>query len=510
MSAPKDVIIVGSGSAGSVLARRLLDAGVQVTLLEAGKPDENPAIHDLGRLGELWLSDDDWGYFTTPQRHAFQRQIHWPRGKVMGGSHSLNASIWVRGANADYDRWESEGAEGWSWDDVKPYFEKAEHWMGEPREGRGAEGLQDVSADDYDRMPIFEAIHEACEQAGIPKNDQYNDGEVEGVSWMELTTRGRQRLSSYRAYLHDKMEEGNLTAVTGAWVTRLIIEDGRVVGVEAEVDGEDREFRAEEVVLCAGALDTPRILLHSGVGPADHLGEVGIEVRHELKGVGENLHDHLLVPFVYEATAKEIEARIDNQPVAQVHSWTTFREGVEAPDTQPIYFSVPMVPPGTDVPANCFTLQAGMVRPNSRGTFRLASSDPREKALMDPNIFDRQEDVDSLMASMKQMREIAAQPALKDEWGAREVLPGEDVQSDEDLDRYMREWVTTYHHQVGTCKMGPDSDELAVVCPKTLRVHGLEGVRIADASIMPSVPSGNTNAPSIMIGERAADKILSE
>lgn len=510
MNAPREVIVVGSGSAGSVLTRRLLDAGVKVTLLEAGKPDENPAIHDLGRLGELWLSDDDWGYFTTPQKNAFQRQIHWPRGKVMGGSHSLNASIWVRGANADYDRWEQEGAEGWSWAEVKPYFEKAEHWMGDPREGRGAEGLQDVSADDYDRMEIFESIHEACQQAGIPKNDRYNDGEVEGVSWMELTTRGKQRLSSYRAYLHDRIDDQHLTAVTGAWVTRLIVEDGKVVGVEADVDGEEKEYRADEVILCAGALDTPRILLHSGIGPKDHLEEVGIEVKHELKGVGENLHDHLLVPVVFEATAKQMEERRENQPVAQVHSWTTFREGCEAPDTQPIYFSVPMVPPGTDVPANSFTLQAGMVRPNSRGTFRLASSDPKEKALMDPNILDKQEDVDSLMASIKQMREIGRQAALVEGWGAREVLPGEDVQSDEDLDRYMREWVTTYHHQVGTCKMGPDSDELAVVCPKTLKVHGLEGVRVADASIMPSVPSGNTNAPSIMIGERAADKVLGE
>ena len=508
MNVLRSAIVVGAGSAGSVVTRRLLDAGVEVQLLEAGRSDENPAIHDLGRLGELWLSDDDWGYFTTPQRHAAGRKLHWPRGKVLGGSHSLNASIWVRGPHADYDRWVTEGAEGWSWQEVAPYFERAERWIGAEREGRGTEGLQDVSDEGYERMPIFEGIHDACVEAGIPHNDDYNGDDVEGVSWMQLTTRNGERLSSWRAYVHDRMDDPKLTVHTGVWVTKLLIEEGRAVGVLAEQDGEEREFRADEVILCAGSLDSPRILLHSGIGSAEHLAEVGIPLTHDLPGVGENLHDHLLVPIVFHATRREIAQRQTNQPVAQVHSWTTFRQGSPVPDTQPIFFALPMVPPGTEVPENCFTLQAGMVRPVSRGHLRLASNDPKAPLLMDPHVLEAPEDVASLLASMKQMREIGAQPALAEEWGAVEVLPGAEVESDDELIQYMREQVVTYHHQVGTCKMGPEADPFAVVCPKTLKVHGLEGVRVADASVTPSVPSGNTNAPAIMIGERAADFML--
>ncbi|MCH1882483.1 GMC family oxidoreductase N-terminal domain-containing protein [Agrococcus sp. ARC_14] len=502
-----DIIVVGAGSAGSVIARRLLDAGASVTVLEAGGADDKPTIDDLGRLGELWLSPDDWGYFTTPQEHAHGRRIHWPRGKVLGGSHSLNASIFVRGAHGDYDRWAREGATGWGWDAVEPVFRRFESFSGGASALRGVDGPLEVT-DRYERNPVFESIHDAFVAAGVPANPDYNGADIEGVSWMQLTTRGDVRLSTWRAYLQPVQEHPALTLRTGVWVHRLLVEGGRVVGVEVEVDGVLEQVRADQVVLCAGALDTPRILLHSGIGPAGHLEDVGVPVVLDLPGVGENLHDHLLVPFVYETTAKPIPTRVEYEPVAMVHSFTRFREGLDVPDTQPICFSVAMAPPGDDVTGTCFTLQAGLIRPESRGTLRLASNDPREPALMDPRILDRPEDVASLRASMQQMLDVGAQSQLAEEWGARLVLPRPAGQLDDAaLDAHMREWVTTYHHQVGTCRMG--TGDGAVVDPSTLAVHGVEGLRVADASIMPSVPSGNTNAPSILIGERAADVLTS-
>lgn len=501
-----DVIVIGAGSAGSVITRRLLDAGAEVTLLEAGGSDVDPSIQDLGRLGELWGGPNDWNYFTTPQRNAFDRRIHWPRGRVLGGSHSLNASIYVRGAHGDYDRWVREGATGWSWDEVLPVFRRIEHFDGGASEYRVEAGLLDVTTD-YPRNPVFEAIHDAAVAAGVPANPDYNGATIEGVSWMQLNLRDGERFSSYRAYLRPVQDDPRLTLRTGAWVHRLLFDGGRVTGVEVEIDGTLERLHADEVVLAAGTLDSPRVLLHSGIGPAGHLRDVGIDVVVDRSGVGENLHDHLLVPFLVQLDRAWPERQV-NEPVAQVHSFTTFREGSDVPDTQPIYFDVPMIAPdGVDL-ANVLTLQAGLVRPESRGTFRLASADPRERPLMDPNILDEQADVESLRRSMAQIIDIAGQSPLAEAWGARIVFPTPDALDDASLDRHMREWVTTYHHQVGTCRMG--TDDGAVVDPTTFRVHGVDGLRVADASIMPSVPSGNTNAPSILIGERASDAIIAD
>ena len=508
----RHIIVVGAGSAGSVVARRLLDAGERVTVLEAGRPDENPAIHAMERMGELWQSEDDWAYFTTPQEGAAGRRLHWPRGKCLGGSHSLNAAIWVRGAHADYDRWEAEGATGWSWADVAPVFtriENVEESVGED-DLRGREGLLDVTVSGYQHNEIFAALHEAAVQAGVPANPDYNGAEIEGVGWEQLTMRDGKRLSTYRAYLHPVADHENLTIRTGVWVTRLLLDGTTVTGVEVAGTGDDgaitETIEADEVVLCAGALDSPRILLLSGVGPREHLEELGIDVALDLPGVGENLHDHLLVPVIAHTAAREIAPPSPGMPVSQMHHFTTFREGSDVPDTQPIYFSVPMLNEGQEAPASSFSLMAGLVRPTSRGTLRLASADPTAPVLMDPRILATEEDVASLVASVQQCREIVRQAAVAEEWGAVELHPGPEVTADADIEDYVRRNAITYHHQVGTCRMG--TDEMSVVDPQTLAVHGLTGVRVVDASVMPSVTSGNTNAPAVMIGERGADFLL--
>jgi len=288
-----DAIVVGAGTSGSILTRRLVDAGRKVLLVEAGREDVNPAIHDPSRMGELWHSDDDWDYFTTPQPHATHRRLHWPRGKVVGGSHSLNAMIWVRGAARDYDGWAASGASGWAWADVLPVFKDIENWHGAPSDARGEGGLLDVT-DDYPLHPIQEAIITAATQIGLAQNPDYNDGRLDGVSKQQITVRGGTRLHTYRAYVAPVLGSERLTVRTGAWVHRLLFEGSRVTGVEYELGGELHRVYADEIVLSAGAVDSPRILMLSGIGPGSHLDELGIEVRADLPGVGENLHDHLL------------------------------------------------------------------------------------------------------------------------------------------------------------------------------------------------------------------------
>jgi len=474
MGTVPDVIIVGGGTAGSIIARRLIDAGKIVHLLEAGRHDVNPAIHDLSRLGELWLSDDDWGYFTTPQKGGNGRRLHWPRGKVLGGSHSLNASIYVRCSPRNFDHWESLGNPGWGWDDVLPIYKKIENYHGPASELRGTEGLLDVTTD-YPKHPIQDSVLEAGQQRGIPLNEDYNGAELEGIAQEQLNFANGERESTYRAYLHPIIDHANLTITTEAWVHRLVIEDGAVVGVQYEKDGELHELRGGEVALAGGALDSPRILLQSGIGPRADLEALGIEVALDLPGVGKNLHDHLLVPVIYRTTKKDVGPPPAGVPITQVHWFSSSRAGLDVPDTQPIAFSVPMVQPGMDdAPATGFTLMGGLVTPKSRGTFTLSAKDPHAPTLQDPNILDHPDDVRSLMASVRQVREVGRQAALVDEWGAEEVYPGADGDDNVALEAYVRNNAITYHHQVGTCKMG--IDELAVVSP-TLRVHGIAGVR---------------------------------
>lgn len=484
----KTAIVVGAGTSGAIVARRLVDAGVQVTLIEAGGYDSNPAIHDPSRAGELWHSADDWDFFTVPQEHAGGRRLHLPRGKVTGGSHALNAMIWVRGAASDYDAWERAGATGWGWSTVEPVFAALEH---------------DVLpvTDDYELSPIQASIIDAAVEEGLPRNPNYNGGTLDGVSQQQVTIRDGRRVNTWMAYAQPIADR--LTILTGREVHSVIVEEGRAVGVRLGSGADSEDVFADEVVLSAGAIGSPVILLRSGIGPADELAALGIPVVVDAPGVGKNLHDHLLSPVIF-TTERPVGPPQPGVSVTQSHLFWRSRDDLAEPDTQPIHFSVPMwgdlEPRGDDG----FTLMAGLVTPYSRGTLTLSGPDLDDPPLIDLAALADERDVASLAASVRQCRRIGGQPALADEWGATEVYPGPDV-PDDGIEDWVRRTAITYHHQVGTCRMGSDSD--AVVDP-LLRVRGLEGLSVIDASVIPTVPTGNTNAPAAMIGELGARLLL--
>ncbi len=421
----------------------------------------------------------------------------------MGGSHALNAGIWVRGDRWDYDTWAGDfGCEGWSWDDVLPVFREIETFDDGASETRGGDGLLDVVAH-FPRNPLMEDLVEACRQTRIPLNPDYNSGTVDGVSRMQLTIRDGRRFNTWRAYLKPVADHPDLTIRTDLQVRRILFDGRRAVGVQVSDAHGVRELTADRIVLAAGALNSPELLLRSGVGPAGELREVGVESVHDLPGVGRNLHDHLLSPVVF--TTDDAPVPEGEVTVAEVHFFDRSDPGLPVPDTQPIFFSVPMYaqdarPPQEPVAENGFTLQGGLVRPHSRGQVRLTGPEPSDPISVDLGALQDRRDVDALVASVRQCRQIGRAEALAP-WGPRELYPGPQV-SDAQLEDYVRGSVVTYHHQVGTCRMG--RDEHSVVDPTTFAVHGVDDLFVADASIMPQVPTGNTNAPSVMIGERAA------
>ena len=502
MTFAPDVIVVGAGSAGCALTRRLVDAGVNVLLLEAGGPDDSPAIHDPARFHELWLAAEDWAYYTTPQAQAADRSLHWPRGRVLGGSSCLNGLIHVRGARTDYQEWVRLGAEGWGWDDVLPAFVRMEDFDGGSSELHGSGGPLRIMSR-YDLAPVHEAIVAAAQEIGVAHNPDYNAGVLDGVAQMQLTIRDGKRHSAAAAYLRPVIDAANLRVVTGAHAHRLLFDGARCTGVEFAHDGElHRAHAGAEVVVSGGAIESPALLLRSGIGPAGDLRALGIAVTADLPGVGLNLHDHLLSPSIWSAEREIIPFEQGLSPI-QTHLWWRSRSDLPGPDTQPIHFSVPLYEPWMEGPPNAFTLMGGMVRPQSRGTIRLSGPGAADPLVIDPQILSAEADLVALEASLTQVREMGTAPALA-RWGARELYPGPEITTASQVRDYVRRTVISYHHQVGTCKMGVDAE--AVVDPR-LRVHGIAGLRVADASVMPAVTSGNTNAPSLMIGERAADFI---
>ncbi len=499
-----DYVVVGGGSAGCVVARRLLDAGASVALIEAGGPATNPAIHDPGRWPELLGAECDWSYSTEPQSACDGRPLYWPRGKVLGGSGALNGMAHIRGDRLDYDGWAYHGCPGWSFADVLPIFKRSEDCDRGESAFRGAGGPLRVMTR-YEPHPLLESMVAASQETGVPFNDDHNDGgPLDGVGYSQLTIKEGVRQTAAVAFLEPVGKHPSLTIYTDAHARRLRFSATRCLGVEIVKDGAVQTVEAEnELVVCAGAIGSPVLLMLSGIGPADELGPLGISPLVDLPGVGKNLHDHLIAPVTF-VSPSPIPPRRPGLTQHHVHLFWRSRPGLVVPDTQPVCFHIPIYREGMTGPENAFTLVGGLIRPESRGEIQLRSPDPDVPPLLDPRCLSVQADLDALAASVELCREIGRQRAFA-EWVDDELYPGRDVRTPAQLRDYVRSTAASYHHQAGTCRMG--QNEQAVVDPE-LRVRGVDGLRVADASIMPFVTTGNTNAPAIMIGEKAAELML--
>jgi choline dehydrogenase len=527
---PYDYIIVGAGSAGCVLANRLsADPKTRVLLLEAGGRDRNPWIHiPVGYFKTMHNPATDWCYMTEPDAGLNGRSVQWPRGKVLGGSSSINGLLYIRGQAQDYDHWRQLGNAGWAFDDVLPYFKKSENQERGGDDYHGAGGPLDVS-DTRIRRPLCDAFIEACTQVGIPARDDFNGAEQEGAGYFQLTARRGRRCSTAVGYLRPAERRANLTVETRAQVHRLLFEGERAAGVAYAVKGERREAKARgEVLLSAGAIGSPQILQLSGIGPGGLIRRHGIEVRRDLPGVGENLQDHLQIRAIYKvAKPMTLNDEVHN-PLRKMWmgvEYALFRTGpmtlaaslvavfaktrpeLETPDIQYHVQPLSADSPGEGVHRySAFTASVCQLRPESRGRIEIVSPDPEAYPAIQANYLSAAKDQEVAVAAMKLTRRICAAPAIAP-LIAEELLPGPRIVSDAELLDSAREISTTIYHPVGTCKMG--TDPMAVVDAR-LRIRGVPGLRVVDASIMPTLVSGNTNAPAIMIGEKAADMILED
>jgi choline dehydrogenase len=490
-------------------------------VLEAGKPDEKDEIEIPAAFPQTFRSDVDWEYYTEPQAELDDRKLYWPRGKTIGGSSSINAMIYIRGQPADYDGW-AEDNDGWSYDDLKPYFDRAEHNERFSDEYHGQNGPLNV-ADQRAPSELTEAFVKAGKACGYPENQDFNGALQEGIGRYQLTQKDGKRFSVADGYLKPVLDRETVTALTGAHVTEIQIEDGQAVGVEYERAGGTGSVEArEEVIVSGGSINSPQLLMLSGIGPADHLQEHGIDVVADLPGVGQNLQDHLYVPVVYDCT--EPITLETAETIANFGKYKAFGDGPltsnvgeggaflksplaeDRPDVQfhfaPAYF----IEHGFREPDHeyGFSLVSLQLRPESRGFLELDSTDPRARPRIDPQYLGVEGDLDVQVEGLKMARELMqAEPFEK--YRKAERLPGPEVQTDEELADHVREYGETLYHPVGTCKMG--SDEMAVVNER-LRVHGIDSLRVVDASVMPTVTSGNTNAPTVAIAEKAAEMII--
>jgi choline dehydrogenase len=508
-----DYVIVGAGSAGCVLAARLSeDPDVSVLLLEAGPPDVKENIHvPLGYL-QLARTDVDWDYSTAPEANCDGRRISLPRGKVLGGSSSINAMVYIRGNRADYDDWDIPG---WGWDDLFPYFLQAEDNERGASEWHGTGGPLPV-ADQRSANKITPAFVDAGVEAGLSRNEDFNSAEQDGVGMYQVTQRGGMRASAAVAYLHPAIERPNLTVMPYMHVNRLLFEGTRAVGVEASQLGQAQELRAErEVILCGGTYNSPQLLMLSGVGPAEHLAMREIELLLDQPAVGENLSDHAASYGVWttpepeslllalEPAALEEFAATQTGPfasnLAESGGFARVQAGAAAPDTQIHVAPVHIVDEGMGDPqAHGVWVSPCLLTPRSRGSVRLASKDPTAKPIVRNDFFTAEEDLPRMTAAVRLTEEICAQPAMRPYCAERFTGPAGD--SEDDLRAHVARTTFPIYHPVGTCAIGS-------VLDADLRVQGLEGVRVVDASVMPVVPRGNTNAPVIAIAERAADLI---
>lgn len=512
---------MGAGSAGCVLAARLTeDPAARVLLLEAGGRDTAREIRIPAAFSKLFKTGVDWNYSTEPEPHLNYRRLYWPRGKVLGGSSSINAMIYIRGNAADYEGWKNLGNEGWGFADVLPYFKKSENRERGAGEFHGVGGPLHV-ADLALVNPLTRAFIAGAEEIGIARNADFNGATQDGVGLYEVTQKNRQRHSAADAYLRIALARPNLKVETGAHATRVLIEKGRANGIAFLQKGMEREARATgEVILAGGTVNSPQLLMLSGIGPKEQLSRFGIPMAHDLPGVGANLQDHPMVSVGYlctqpisldgaETLANLLRYLIFKKGpltsnVAEAGLFTRSRQGLSVPDIQllfgPAYYRGHGLVRRKE---NCFGFGPTLIAPESRGNISLRSANPLEAPAIRANYLSTDAEMRTMIEGVKLSRCIAHTRAF-DPYRGDEIHPGATATSDQDIAEFLRSEVETLYHPVGTCKMG--NDPLAVVDAR-LRVHGIESLRVADASVMPTIPAGNTNAPAIMIAEKAADMI---
>ncbi|MEM7660789.1 MAG: choline dehydrogenase [Pseudomonadota bacterium] len=528
-----DYVIVGAGSAGCTLANRLsADPSIRVCLIEAGKKDSSFLIRMPAGVGQLIKQEGphNWGFWTEPQEHMNGRKLYWPRGKGWGGSSSINGMIYIRGHARDYDQWRQMGLDGWGYADVLPYFRRSEHYEGGADGFHGTGGPLWVEDSPLD-SPIHRAFIEAGIEAGFKRTSDFNGADQEGFSHYQRTIRDGERWSASYAYLRPIEEvRPNLTILSTGLVTKVVVENGRAKGVEVVSGPGQRPERIDatsEVIVCAGAVQSPQLLMLSGIGPADEIKKHGIEVHADLKDVGQNLQDHLDVLVLQEINQplsayskqkgwRKYTVALDyllrkkgpgRDQFLQAGAFLKSREGLDCPDIQlHMVNAMSLSHANEPVEKDGFMVHSCQLRPESRGYIGLRSADPFDTPVIDPNYLATEEDRRAMREGLKMVREVLKQDALMPYRGP-EYGPGESVKTDDEIDTYIRETGETIYHPIGTVRMGTDQH---APLDSELRVRGVDGLRVIDASVMPTLIGGNTNAPTIMIAEKASDMILAK